>query len=284
MVTAESADMTASLSFYRSERTSTPVNTSTSAVFAQRTVVVTGAASARGIGQATARRYAADGWAVAILDLDGAGAEQAAAEIAEDAEVPCLGLHVDVTDQDSVSSAAEAVRRSTLPPVGALANIAGLPSPVPFLDVNLQLWHRVIDVNLTGTFLVTQAFLPDMIEGGYGRVITMSSVSAQQGGGVFSKTPYSAAKAGILGFTRSLAREVAEYGITVNAIAPGVVDTDIRAGATDPENETRLSAAVPLGRQGAAEEIAALIVWLSGEDAGYITGGTHNINGGAYFA
>ena len=179
---------------------------------------------------------------------------------------------------------AGAVRSSGLPPVGALANIAGLASPGPFLEVDLELWQRVMDVNLTGTFLVTQAFLPDMLEHGYGRVVNMSSVSAQQGGGVFSKTPYSAAKAGILGLTRSLAREVAEHGITVNAISPGVVDTDIRAGATDEENEARLSAAVPMRRQGSAEEIGALVVWLSGIDAGYITGGTHNINGGAYIA
>ncbi|MDZ5077678.1 SDR family NAD(P)-dependent oxidoreductase [Nesterenkonia sp. HG001] len=250
----------------------------------QRTAVITGAASPRGIGRATARRYALQGWAVALLDLDGDGASAAAAEIAEETGVSALGVPVDVTKKDSVVAAAEAVRSSGLPPVGALANIAGLASPVPFLEVDLELWQRVMDVNLTGTFLVTQAFLPDMLQHGYGRVVNMSSVSAQQGGGVFSKTPYSAAKAGILGLTRSLAREVAEHGITVNAISPGVVDTDIRAGATDEENEARLSAAVPMRRQGSAEEIGALVVWLSGIDAGYITGGTHNINGGAYIA
>jgi len=166
--------------------------------------------------------------------------------------------------------------------VGALANIAGLASPVPFLEVDLALWHKVLDVNLTGTFLMCQAYLPQMIEGGYGRIVNMSSVSAQQGGGVFSKTPYSAAKAGILGLTRSLAREMAVHGITVNAVSPGVVSTDIRAGATDDENEARLAAAVPLGRQATVEDIAALFVWLSSEDSSYITGGTHNINGGSY--
>ena len=123
-----------------------------------------------------------------------------------------------------------------------------------------------------------------MIENGYGRIVNMSSVSAQQGGGVFSKTPYCAAKAGILGLTRSLAREMAEYGITVNGVSPGVVDTDIRAGATDEENEARLAAAVPLRRQGTPQDMAALFVWLSSEDASYLTGGTHNINGGAYIA
>lgn len=250
----------------------------------QRTAVITGSASPRGIGRSTALRYAQEGWAVALLDLDDDGARAAAAEIAEATGAPAVGVGADVTDRASVLAAAQTVRASQLPPVGALANIAGMASPVPFLEVDLQLWHRVIDVNLTGTFLVTQAFLPDMLEHGYGRIVNMSSVSAQQGGGVFSKTPYSAAKAGILGLTRSLAREVAEHGITVNAIAPGVVDTDIRAGATDEENEARLSAAVPMKRQGTPAEIGALAVWLSGTEAGYITGGTHNINGGAYIA
>src|SRR5699024_678965 len=121
------------------------------------------------------------------------------------------GLQCDVTDQDSVLTAAQTIEEeATLPPVGALAAIAGIASTVPFMEVGLNLWHKVIDVNLTGTFLTCQAFLPAMIKHGYGRILTMSSVSAQQGGGVFSKTPYSAAKAGILGLTRSLAREVAE--------------------------------------------------------------------------
>lgn len=123
-----------------------------------------------------------------------------------------------------------------------------------------------------------------MIDGGYGRIVNMSSVSAQQGGGVFSKTPYSAAKAGVLGLTRSLAREMAEHNITVNAVAPGVVATDIRAGASDEENERRLSASVPLGRQATPQDVAALVVFLSSEDAGYITGTTQSINGGAYIA
>ena len=250
----------------------------------QRTAVVTGAASPRGIGYATAARYAQEGWAVAILDIDADGVETAAGKLRAEYDVPVFGAAVNVTDKDSVLASVAALAASGLPPVGALANIAGIASPVPFLEVSLELWHRVLDVNLTGTFLMSQAYLPQMIENGYGRIVNMSSVSAQQGGGVFSKTPYSAAKAGIIGLTRSLAREMAEYGITVNAVSPGVVDTDIRAGATDEENEARLAASVPLRRQGTPQDMAALFVWLSSEDASYITGGTHNINGGAYIA
>lgn len=249
-----------------------------------RTAVVTGAAAPRGIGFATASRFAQEGWAVALLDIDGVGVKAAEVRLRERYDVPTIARGVDVTDAKTVFASAAEIAASDLPAVGALANIAGLASPVPFLDVDLALWHKVIDVNLTGTFLMCQAYLPQMIDGGYGRIVNMSSVSAQQGGGVFSKTPYSAAKAGILGLTRSLAREMAEHGITVNAVSPGVVDTDIRAGATDTENEARLAAAVPLRRQATAEDIAALFVWLSGPDASYITGGTHNINGGSYIA
>ena len=250
----------------------------------QRTAVVTGAAAPRGIGYATARRFAQEGWAVALLDIDQEGVNMAAKRLREEFDVPSVGLAVDVTDPESIQRSVSEVAEAGLPPAGALANIAGLASPVPFLEVDLALWRRVIDVNLTGTFLMCQAYLPQMIEHGYGRIVNMSSVSAQQGGGVFSKTPYSAAKAGIIGLTRSLAREMAPHGITVNAVSPGVVSTDIRAGATDDENEARLAAAVPLGRQATVEDIAALFVWLSSEDSSYITGGTHNINGGSYIA
>jgi 2-hydroxycyclohexanecarboxyl-CoA dehydrogenase len=250
----------------------------------QRTAVVSGAAAPRGIGYATARRYAQEGWAVALLDINQDGVTAAEQRLRQEFGVPTIGLVVDVTDVDSVRNSVAQLAEAGLPPVGALANIAGLASPVPFLEVDLTLWHKVIDVNLTGTFLMCQAFLPQMIDNGYGRIVNMSSVSAQQGGGVFSKTPYSAAKAGIIGLTRSLAREMARHGITVNAVSPGVVDTDIRAGATDEENEAKLASAVPLGRQATVDDIAALFVFLSSEDSSYITGGTHNINGGSYIA
>lgn len=245
------------------------------------TAVVTGGAAPRGIGQATARRYAQEGWAVAILDLDETAAKQRAAEISAETGALAIGIQCNVTDPVSVAAAAEAVKNSDLPAVGALAAIAGVASPVDFLDLTLDEFNRIIAVNLTGTFLTCQAFLPQMIESGYGRIVTTSSVTAQHGGGVFSKTSYAAAKAGILGLTRGIAREFAHLGITANSIAPGVVDTDIRVGST-PDREKQLSESVPLGRQASPEEIAALYVWLSSKDAGYITGTTQSINGGSY--
>ena len=152
---------------------------------------------------------------------------------------------------------------------------------MPFLETTLDLWNKVMAVNATGTYLVTKAFLPDMIEHGWGRIVNMSSVSAQRGGGVFGKVPYSSAKAAILGFTKALAREIADTGVTVNAVTPGAVDTNIRVGSTD-EQEAALAADIPVGRTATTEEIAAVITFLSSEDAAYLTGTTVDINGGSH--
>ena len=249
----------------------------------QRTAVITGAGSPRGIGLATARRFAREGWAVALLDLDDAAVALSVKTIQAEYDVPVFGVSCDVTSPESLQQAAAAIAAAHLPAVGALANVAGIPSPSSFEDLTLEEWNKVIAVNLTGCFLTSKAFVPAMVDGGYGRIVNMSSVTAQHGGGVFSKTAYAAAKAGVIGFTKGLARELAVHGITVNAIAPGVVDTDIRVGS-DAENEAKLSQAVPLGRQASPDEIAALYVWLSSADAGYITGTTQSINGGAYIS
>lgn len=250
----------------------------------QRTVVITGVSAHRGIGRGSAHRFARDGWAVAGFDLDGPPAEKLAAELDETFGVPTLGGQVDVADEASVAAARDAVVSAGLPPVGAVLNIAGITSPVPFLDTTLELWNRVFAVNATGTYLVTKAFLPEMIAHGYGRIVNMSSVSAQQGGGVFGKTPYSAAKAAVIGFTRSLARELGPTGITVNAVAAGAVDTDIRAHGTSPELEAAIVASVPLGRQASVDDVTALLAFLASEEAGYLTGTTQNLNGGSYIA
>jgi len=250
-----------------------------------RTAVLTGAAAERGIGQATARAYANAGWAIAILDLDGDLAARVAADIAAEYGVPAYGGPVNVADESSVGAAQQAIAAQVadgaLPPVGALANIAGITSPVPFLETTLDLWNKVMAVNATGTYLVTKAFLPDMIEQGFGRIVNMSSVSAQRGGGVFGKVPYSSAKAAILGFTKALARELGSSGVTVNAVTPGAVDTNIRVGTTD-EIEAAIVGAIPLGRTATPEEVAAVFVFLSSDEASYLQGTTIDINGGSH--
>jgi 2-hydroxycyclohexanecarboxyl-CoA dehydrogenase len=251
----------------------------------KRTAVITGATSDRGIGKAVAQRYAREGWAVVILDLDGEKSAKVAAEIGNQFAVPAFGYAIDVTSEESVAAAQRAVaaevNSGALPPVGALANIAGITSPVPFLETTLDLWNKVMAVNATGTYLVTKAFLPDMIDNRWGRIVNMSSVSAQRGGGVFGKVPYSSAKAAILGFTKALAREIADTGVTVNAVTPGAVDTNIRVGSTD-EQEAKLARDIPVGRTATPDEIAAVITFLSSDDASYLTGTTVDINGGSH--
>lgn len=251
----------------------------------EKTAVITGATSDKGIGATVAARYAREGWAIVILDLDGEKSAKVAAEIGNQYAVPAFGYGIDVTSEESVTAAYDAVAAEVtagnLPPIGALANIAGITSPVPFLETTLELWNKVFAVNATGTYLVTRAFLPAMIDQGWGRIVNMSSVSAQRGGGVFGKVPYSSAKAAILGFTKALAREVADKGVTVNAVTPGAVDTNIRVGSTD-EQEAALAAAIPVGRTATTEEIAAVITFLSSEDASYLTGTTVDINGGSH--
>ncbi|WP_129656886.1 SDR family oxidoreductase [Rothia halotolerans] len=250
-----------------------------------RTAIVTGAASPNGIGLNTAQRFAREGWGVVVLDLDGTAAAERAQELMRDFGVPAHGAGVDVADESSVHGARDAVlarvAAGELPPLGAVVNIAGITSPAPFLETDLALWNRVMAVNATGTYLVTRAFLPALLEAGWGRIVNMSSVSAQRGGGVFGKVPYSSAKAAILGFTKSLARELEDSGVTVNAVAPGAVDTDIRVGSTE-EMEASIATAVPLGRTATKDEVSNCIYFLAGDESSYLTGITLDINGGSH--
>ncbi|MGB7450192.1 MAG: SDR family NAD(P)-dependent oxidoreductase [Ornithinimicrobium sp.] len=245
----------------------------------ERTAVLTGAASARGIGRASAQRLAADGWSIAILDRDGEAARGAAEDIESAHGVAALGLGTDVSDESSVNAAAEEVEAS-LPPVVGLVNLAGISSPTPFMEETRQAWDQVFAVNMTGTFLVTQRLLAGMIERRLGRVVSVSSISAQRGGGTYSKVAYSASKAAIIGFTRALAREMGEHRITLNCVSPGPVDTDIMGGPLDEERKASMSSDVIMGRVGQVGEVAALIQFLLGPDAGFITAATYDINGG----
>jgi NAD(P)-dependent dehydrogenase (short-subunit alcohol dehydrogenase family) len=245
------------------------------------TAVVTGAGSARGIGRATAHALAAAGWNVAILDLDEAGAKDAANDVAERHGVQAVGVGCDITDATSVETAL-AVVADAVPPVGALVNNAGVTSPIPFLDVTADEWERMFAVNVRGSYNVTRQLAPGMVERGFGRIVFLSSVSAERGGGVFGGVAYSAAKAGQLGFARALARELGPNGVTVNSVAPGLIDTDITAGKLVGEKEKQVLAAVPVGRKGQVADVADLITYLCRAESGYITGATYDVNGGAH--
>ncbi|GAA4975005.1 SDR family NAD(P)-dependent oxidoreductase [Kineococcus glutinatus] len=245
------------------------------------TAVVTGGASARGIGRATAHALAASGWNVAILDLDEAGAKDAAHEVGERSGSRTAGIACDVTDEDSVAAALTALD-AVLPPVGALVNNAGITSPVPFCEVSGAEWDRVFAVNVRGAYNITRRLVPGMAERGFGRVVFLSSVSAERGGGVFGGVAYSAAKAAQLGFARALAREVGPRGVTVNSVAPGLIDTDITAGGLDADRERALLAGVPMGRKGRTRDVADLITYLCREETSYVTGATYDVNGGSH--
>ncbi|MHA6799515.1 SDR family NAD(P)-dependent oxidoreductase [Bounagaea algeriensis] len=249
---------------------------------AQRTAVITGAGSERGIGRETARQLAAAGFAVAVLDIDETAAKRTAAVVADEHDVPTLGVTADVTDGDSVDRAVTAVETSELPAIDVLVNNAGITRPTKFLDIDRAEWDLVFEVNVTGTYQVTRRVLPGLIDRGYGRIVNVSSVSAQRGGGVFGGTHYSAAKAAVLGLTRALAREVGEHGVVVNAVAPGLIDTDITGGLLSGERKEELVAGVPVGRNGRTADVAGMITYLAGEGIGYITGATFDINGGSH--
>ncbi|MDE8588652.1 SDR family NAD(P)-dependent oxidoreductase [Arthrobacter sp. NQ4] len=245
----------------------------------ERTAVLTGAASARGIGRATADRLASQGWSIAILDINAEDAKAAAAEIGSSWAVKAVGVGADVSDEASVDRAITEIEQS-LPPIVGLVNLAGISSPTPFMETTVAEWDKVFAINMRGTFVVSQRVLKGMIERELGRIVSISSISAQRGGGTYSKVAYSASKAGILGFTRALAREVGEHNITVNAIAPGPIDTDIMGGTLSDERKAQMSEGIMMGRVGTREEVAALIGFLLSEDAGYITAATYDINGG----
>jgi 2-hydroxycyclohexanecarboxyl-CoA dehydrogenase len=244
----------------------------------ERVAVVTGAAS--GMGLAVARHLAERGHRVALLDLRAGGALRAA-EALREAGAQAIGLQADVSDRGAVDAALGKVR-AELGPVAILVTAAGLDAFEPFSDITPESWGRLLAVNLTGTFHCLQAAVPDMVEAGWGRMVTISSSSAQSGSPHMAH--YVAAKAGVIGLTRALALELARHGITVNCIPPGMIDTPMLRGAEAEGSIASLdklaSRMIPAGRLGTPEEVAATCGFLCSDEAAFITGQVIGVNGG----
>jgi NAD(P)-dependent dehydrogenase (short-subunit alcohol dehydrogenase family) len=239
-----------------------------------RVAVVTGGAS--GIGLGCGRHLAAAGHKVALLDL--ANAEAAAAELGAGA----VGVECDVADRAAVAAAFEKVR-ADLGPVEILVTSAGIESFTPVLDIAPERWDRIIAVNLTGTFSCVQAALPDMLAAGWGRIVTISSSSAQSGAP--NMAHYAASKGGVISLTKALAVELARQGITVNTISPSLVDTPMARkaeAAGDFIGVDVVAPMVPLGRAGTPDDIADAVAFLCSDAGSYITGQLIGVNGGMY--
>jgi 2-hydroxycyclohexanecarboxyl-CoA dehydrogenase len=241
---------------------------------AQRVAVVTGGAS--GMGRSICEHLAARGDRVAVLDLDG----DAAAAIAEKMGGSAIAHRCDVADRSSVDDAMDVVRRE-LGPIEILVTSAGITWFEPFLDVTHESWNRVLEVNLTGTFHSIQSAIPDMIRAHWGRIVTISSSSAQRGSPRMAQ--YAASKGGVVALTKSLAREFAPHQITVNNIPPSSIDTPMLRNSQDvgnlPSYDT-IAQTIPLGRLGTGDDIAAACGFLCSDPAGFITGQVLGVNGG----
>ncbi len=243
-----------------------------------RTAIVTGGGS--GIGLAISQRLAADGLAVAVFDRDGASATEAAEKIAA-AGGRAIGLEVDVTDRPGVDAGVAGVaERLSVPTV--LVNNAGLQGFDPFLSISIEKWNRILEVNLTGTFHCCQTVIPGMVAAGWGRIVNISSSSAQ--GGQPLMTHYVSSKAAVIGLTKALALEFGPKGITVNTIPPGFVDTPMlrksEAKGLLGEGVEHHEKLTPVRRVGRPEDNAAATSFLVSEDASYVTGQVIGVNGG----
>ena len=242
-----------------------------------RVAVVTGAAS--GMGLAIARHLAARGDRVALLDVQGDAARMAAEGVRE-AGAQAIAAEVDVVDRAAVDAALDKVR-AEFGPVEIMVTSAGLDAFEAFTDITLESWERLLAINLTGTFHCLQAAVPDMIARRWGRIVTISSSSAQSGAARMAH--YVASKGGVIALTKALALELAQHGITVNCIPPGLTDTPMarRAEAAgDLFKLEKLAARIPIRRAGTPDDIAAACGFLCSEEAGYITGQVIGVNGG----
>jgi len=242
-----------------------------------KTALVTGAAA--GIGRACALRLAREGIAIGVLDLDLAGCESVAAEI-QAAGGKAIALQASIADRQQIAAAVDKLR-AAFGPVTIVVNNAGISNFIPFEALTDDDWDKMFTINTKGTFIVTQVVLPDMKAAKWGRIVNISSSSAQTGS--VEQVHYSASKGAVISMTRSLAQALGPYGITVNNIPPGAVMGTIMSEANKDRFKMPMETLVkmiPVGRTGVADDIANACAWLCHEDTSYVTGQTIGVNGG----
>ena len=245
---------------------------------AGRVAVISGAGRARGIGKATAQLLLDHGARVVLLDLDETEAQAAALDVAPDGRA--IGLACDVRSREDCDRAIARTTEWAGGGIDILINNAGITQKRPLADITADDYTLVADVVLRGTLNLSQAVLPHLNSGA--SIVCISSMSAQQGGGVFGGAHYCAAKAGVLGLVRAMARELGPRNVRVNGVAPGLILTDFsRSGSTD-ENKHAMASAWPLARAGSPSEVAGAILFLASDLSSYVTGTTLDVNGGAH--
>lgn len=243
-----------------------------------RIALITGAASARGIGRATAELFAEHGAKVAILDIDAEGARAAAKSLKGRGH---LGVKCDVTKaKDCERATARALKKWGR--IDILVNNAGIAQPLKIMEIDQANFDKIIDINLRGMLLMSQAVIPTMRAQKSGTIVNLASVAGQRGGGIFGGPHYAASKAGILGLTKATARELAPDNIRVNAICPSFIATDIAAGQIPADRIETIIAGVPMGRAGEPHEVAGCALFLASDLSTYVTGTEVDVNGGSH--
>jgi NAD(P)-dependent dehydrogenase (short-subunit alcohol dehydrogenase family) len=242
-----------------------------------KTAVITGAASARGIGKATARLFAEHGARIAIVDLAAADPEAAAGDLGPEHR----GYACDVRDKAACAATAGRII-GDFSSVDVLINNAGLSRPNRIMEITPADYDEIMDVNLRGTLYMAQALVPHFRQRRAGVIVCLASVAGQRGGGLFGGPHYAASKGGVLGLAKAMARELAQDGIRVNAVAPSMIDTDIFHGLLSDERREEVRRTIPMGRLGEAREVAGVCLFLASDLSSYVTGAVIDVNGGSH--
>jgi NAD(P)-dependent dehydrogenase (short-subunit alcohol dehydrogenase family) len=243
----------------------------------RKTAIITGAASSRGIGKATAQLFAEHGARVAVVDLAAADPQSAAADIGPEHR----GYACDIRDKASC----ETTVREIIADFGQadiLVNNAAVSRSNRIMAISPADYDEVMDVNLRGTLYMSQALIPHLRERRSGVIVCLASVAAQRGGGIFGGPHYAASKGGVLALAKAMARELAGHGIRVNAIAPSMIDTDIFQGQLSEERREQVRQSIPMGRLGQARDVAGVCLFLASDLSSYVTGAVIDVNGGSH--